>query len=56
MATKAFTSKSFSAVPCLKVSFSSDNEVVKGTERARSGSRVIFLDKNSNESNETGPL
>ena len=56
MATKAFTSKSFSAVPCLKVSFSSDNEVVKGTERARSGSRVIFLDKNGNESNETGPL
>ena len=56
METKAFTSKSFSAVPCLKVSFSSDNEVVKGTGRARSGSRVIFLDENGNESNEAAPL
>lgn len=49
MESKRFTSKSFSAVPCLKVSFSSDNEVVKGTGRAHSGSRVIFLDENGNE-------
>ena len=53
METNIFTRKSFSAVPCLKVSaFSSDNEVVKGTGRAHSGSRIIFLDKNGNENKE----
>lgn len=60
MESKRFTSKSFSAVPCLKVSFSSDNEVVKGTGRAHSRSRVIFWDENGNEnkigSKETAPL
>jgi len=49
METKLFTRKSFSAVPCLKVSFSSDNEVAKVTRRGRSGSRFIFLDENGNE-------
>lgn len=52
METKLFTRKSFSAVPCLKVPFSSDNEVAKGTGRARRGSRVIFLDENGNENKE----
>lgn len=60
METKLLTRKSFSAVPCMKVPFSSDNEVAKGTGRARSGGRVIFLDENGNEnkedSKETVPL
>ena len=49
METKLFTRKSFTAVPCLKVPFSSDNKVAKGTGKARNGSRVIFLDENGNE-------
>ena len=52
METKLFTKNSFSAVPCLKVPFSSDNEVAKGTGKARRGSRVIFLDENGNENKE----
>ena len=53
METKLFTRKSFSAVPYLKVPFSGDNEVAKGTDKARSGSRqVIFLDENGNENKE----
>lgn len=40
--------RSLSAVPCLKVPYSS-SEVSKGTVRARSASRVIFLDENGNE-------
>ena len=52
METKLFTRKSFPAIPSLKVSFSSDNEVAKETGRGRSGSRIIFLDENGNENKE----
>lgn len=48
MEAKLVTRRSQSALPCLKVPYSS-SEVTKGTGRARSGSRVIFLDENGNE-------
>ena len=40
--------RSFSAVPCLKVSYSNEG-VAKASRRARSASRVTFLDENGNE-------